>query len=124
MLRSPVLDDEAEVAQAQKELESDYFQFVFQNSGESWPAYVDRVERERLGIDIAADRVSATFLLAEVDGVIVGSVSIAHELNEYLASVGGQLDTESVQTSGVVGMPDRCFVSLSTWQRPSVSTVC
>ncbi|MGA2012191.1 MAG: GNAT family N-acetyltransferase [Solirubrobacteraceae bacterium] len=31
----------------------------------------------------------ATFLVAEVDGAIVGRASIRHELNDHLAAVGG-----------------------------------
>jgi len=36
-------------------------------------------------------RVPATFLLAEVDGAIVGRVSIRHELNDYLERFGGHI---------------------------------
>jgi predicted acetyltransferase len=40
---------------------------------------------------VAPNQVSSTFLLAEVDGDIVGRVSIRHELNAYLPSVGGHI---------------------------------
>jgi len=35
--------------------------------------------------------VPATFLVAEVGGQVVGRVSIRHELNAYLAEVGGHI---------------------------------
>ena len=91
LLRPPALDDAAQVAQAQTELAADGFEFVFQQPDESWPSYVARVERQRLGRDIAPGRVPSTFLVAEVGGDIVGRVSIRHELNDRLAAVGGHI---------------------------------
>lgn len=38
-----------------------------------------------------ADRVPATFLVAHVDGALVGRTSIRHELNDHLAAVGGHI---------------------------------
>jgi predicted acetyltransferase len=38
-----------------------------------------------------ADRVPATFLVADVDGAIVGRVSIRHELNDHLTHFGGHI---------------------------------
>jgi predicted acetyltransferase len=35
--------------------------------------------------------VPATFLVADVEGALVGRVSIRHELNDYLARVGGHI---------------------------------
>ena len=90
-LRSPTLDDESQVALAQVELAADDFEFVFQQPGQSWESYLADVERQRLGINIPPGRVAATFLLAEVGRDIVGRVSIRHELDEYLASVGGHI---------------------------------
>jgi predicted acetyltransferase len=90
-LRSPTLDDESQVAQAQVELAADDFEFVFQRPGQSWESYLADVETQRLGINIPPGRVAATFLLAEVGSDIVGRVSIRHELDEYLASVGGHI---------------------------------
>lgn len=37
------------------------------------------------------DRAPATFLVAEAEGQVVGRVSIRHELNAYLADVGGHI---------------------------------
>ena len=59
--------------------------------GMAWADYLDRLDRERQAIDLAPGRVAATFLVAEVDGEIVGRVSIRHELNEFLAREGGHI---------------------------------
>jgi predicted acetyltransferase len=89
VLRPPTLDDEAQVATAQAELASDDFEFVFRKPDQSWASYLADVERQHMGSNIAPGNVAATFLLAEAGGEVVGRVSIRHELNEYLASVGG-----------------------------------
>lgn len=43
------------------------------------------------GLNLAADRVPATFLAASVGEVLVGRISIRYELNDYLAAYGGQI---------------------------------
>lgn len=91
LLRPPRLTDESQVGQAQAELAADDFEFVFQQADESWPAYVARVEREQRGRDLDPGRVPNTFLFAEVGGELVGRVSIQHDLNDYLATVGGHI---------------------------------
>ena len=91
LLRPPRLTDESEVGRAQAELAADDFDFVFQQADESWSAYVARVEREQRGRDLDPGRVPNTFLFAEVGGELVGRVSIRHELNDYLAAVGGHI---------------------------------
>ncbi len=91
LLRPPRLTDESQVGQAQAELAADDFEFVFQQADESWPAYVARVEREQRGRDLDPGRVPNTFLFAEVGGELVGRVSIRHDLNDYLATVGGHI---------------------------------
>ena len=79
------------MAVAQTELAADDFEFVFQDPDETWAAYVDRVEKQSRGVDVRPAQVPATFLLAEVDGEIVGRVSIRHELNDYLERFGGHI---------------------------------
>lgn len=91
VLRPPGPDDEAQATQGQAELAADNFEFVFRQPGEPWSSFVARVRRERLGVDVAPDRVPSTFLFAEVNGTVVGRVSIRHELSQYLASVGGHI---------------------------------
>jgi predicted acetyltransferase len=76
---------------AQAKLAADDFEFVFQAPDEPWAAYVDRVEKQSRGVDVPPEQVPATFLLAEVDGEIVGRVSIRHELNDYLEQLGDHI---------------------------------
>lgn len=90
-LRPPTLQDESTVAQAQIELAVDDFEFVFQDPGESWATYLLDLERHRLGINLEPGQVAATLLLADVVGEVVGRVSIRHDLNERLASIGGHI---------------------------------
>jgi predicted acetyltransferase len=57
----------------------------------AWRDYLGVLEKQRRGVDLPADRVPATFLLAEVDGQVVGRVSIRHALNAYPAELGGHI---------------------------------
>jgi predicted acetyltransferase len=59
--------------------------------GMVWSQYVDRLHAWRIGIDLPADFVPSTFLVADVDGEIVGRASIRHQLNEFLAREGGHI---------------------------------
>jgi predicted acetyltransferase len=49
------------------------------------------VDDHRHGRSIDVDWVESTWLLAEVDGVVVGRSSIRFELNEYLLNQGGHV---------------------------------
>ena len=92
LLRQMGVSDEKQCLQAHEELAQDDFEFLFDlDQGEPWLVYVERVENLRLGVDLPPDRVPATFLLAEVEGEVVGRVSIRHELNAYLLEVGGHI---------------------------------
>ena len=64
---------------------------LFYDDGMSFGPYVERMERERQGRGLEGSRVPHTFLVAEVDGEIVGRASIRHELNEFLAVEGGHV---------------------------------
>jgi len=57
----------------------------------SWSSYLEGLRDLRCGIATSAGRVPATFLVAEVDGALVGRVSVRHELNELLADTGGHI---------------------------------
>lgn len=84
--------DEPVARQAQAELAPDDFDFLLEvDPDEPWAAYVARLRQHARGLDLAADRVPATFLVAEVDGEVVGRVSIRHELNDFLRSTGGHI---------------------------------
>ena len=93
MLVRPLgLTDEQEALQAHAELAEGEFPFLLDDTpGQSWADYVTRLEDVRHGIDLAPGRVAATYLVGEVDGHLVGRVSVRHELNEFLASFGGHI---------------------------------
>ena len=92
-LRSFVESDEAQAMRAQAELLRDDFTFLLEDyrPDEPWSDYLARLERVSRGIDLAEDRVPASFLAADVDGELVGRVSIRHELNDFLAMWGGHI---------------------------------
>jgi predicted acetyltransferase len=73
-------------------MNNDRFEFGLQyREGMAWVDYLELLERERLAIDLPAGRVAATFRIADVDGEIVGRVSIRHALNEFLARERGHI---------------------------------
>ena len=91
-LRPVRLDDEAEFAAAHRAMAADDFEFGLGYSpGASWAEYVRRLADQRCGVNLAPGLVPATFLVADVGGVIVGRTSIRHELNEFLMQVGGHI---------------------------------
>jgi predicted acetyltransferase len=91
-LRPLRLDDEPAFIAAHTSMAADHFRFgLAYDAGMSWSAYLDRLEAWRLGIDQPDDSVPGTFLVAEIEGVIVGRTSIRHELNEFLAREGGHI---------------------------------
>ena len=92
VLRPLTPDDERAAREAHAELAREDFDFLLElREGEPWAAYVDRLDRLSRGVDVPPDRVPATFLVAEVDGEIVGRSSVRHELDPYLARVGGHI---------------------------------
>ena len=92
VIRPLAIGDEQESLLAQAELADGDFPFLLDDTpGQSWKRYVERLDEVRRGIDLAPDRVAATFLVGEVDGHLVGRVSIRHELNGYLAVYGGHI---------------------------------
>jgi predicted acetyltransferase len=90
-LRLPVVDDEAEVLAAQRELAADHFPFAFLQPGQTFAEFVQTVEDHRHGRNLGPDWVRSTWLLAVVDGTVVGRSSIRFELNDHLRAEGGHI---------------------------------
>ena len=96
-LRPLTVHDEAQARVAHEELAADGFGFLLAQrreegaAPESWAEYVARLEDQRHGRRLDPGFVPASFLVAEVDGVIVGRASVRHELNEFLAVWGGHI---------------------------------
>jgi predicted acetyltransferase len=53
--------------------------------------FLDEIENRRLAALVPDGWVASTFLVADVDGHIVGRTSIRHELNAFLAHEGGHI---------------------------------
>ncbi len=84
--------DEDDVRAAEAELAADDFSFaLFLEDETPWADYLASVEQLRRGVDLPPDRVPMTFLVAEIDGRIVGRTSIRHELNDWLRARGGHI---------------------------------
>lgn len=91
-LRPLTEDDEAEFLAAHRLLARENFSFAHGwRPGMGWSNYLAKLERTRLGVDLPADRVPATFLVADVKGAIVGRASIRHTLNDQLRHLGGHI---------------------------------
>jgi predicted acetyltransferase len=85
-------DDQRAFAAAQRTMAAEEFPFGFDFDDTTvWATYLEALDRQRRGLDLAPDRVPATYLVADVDGTIVGRASIRHELNDFLAREGGHI---------------------------------
>jgi predicted acetyltransferase len=90
-LRLPQVTDEAEVLAAQDELGAEGFVFAFLRQGQSFGEFVKMVEDNRRGHSLDNGWVKSTWLLADVDGEVVGRSSIRFELNDSLLIEGGHI---------------------------------
>ena len=77
---------------AHRSFTPDDFTFLLgYQEGMPWEQWIEDNERIRTGVDLRPDRVRAAFLAVDVDGELVGRVSIRFELNEWLAREGGHI---------------------------------
>lgn len=90
MLRQLSLADEIQACVAHNEFPDWEFLLSYQ-SEMSWPDFVERTQQMRHGQELPKGYVPATFLIAEVDGVLIGRASIRHELNTFLLDYGGHI---------------------------------
>jgi predicted acetyltransferase len=91
-LRPLRLSDEAVGLEAHAELVSDDFQFLLGWDGTAdWDGYVESKHAHARGEGLPPGWVANTFLLAELDGAVVGRVSVRHDLNEELLREGGHI---------------------------------
>ena len=92
VLRPPRPSDERQFLEAHREMAAEGFTFGLGfDESKPFDEYVRQVERRSRGEDLLPRWVPNTFLVADVDGVIVGRSSIRHELNEFLAYEGGHV---------------------------------
>lgn len=91
-LRPFDVDDEVAATRAHEELAAEGFAFLLDRDRvDSWDAYLELLDRQHRGVDPRPDRVPSSFLAVTVDDVLVGRVSIRHELNGLLAREGGHV---------------------------------
>jgi predicted acetyltransferase len=92
LLRPFEADDEAAALAAHDAFIADDFTFLLgYTEGMPWLDWIRDTERIRTGVDLPLDKVRAAFLAADVDGQLVGRVSIRFKLNEWLAREGGHI---------------------------------
>jgi predicted acetyltransferase len=89
-LRPVVPGDKAEFGAAHRAMVPFGFGHHY-DPAEPFELYCQRLEDHRQGRCLTADQVPATFLVAEVEGRIVGRASIRHRLNDFLARLGGHV---------------------------------
>lgn len=91
-LRVPTAQDETVVRRGHAEMATEHFPFaLFLDEEPSFAAWLNRMDRQTRGEVRHPRHVTADYLLAEVDGEVVGRVSIRHELNDWLAHQGGHV---------------------------------
>jgi predicted acetyltransferase len=93
ILRPFTIADEPEAMAAQEELKADNFEFLLETTpGQTWAEFVSRLGEISQGVNVAADRVPADLLAADVDGQLVGRVSIRHNIEpDFLRDFGGHI---------------------------------
>jgi predicted acetyltransferase len=91
-LRPLRMEDESSALAAHAELQADDFPFCLGlEAGMSWSQYLSMLEAHRHGEHLPEGYVPATFLVADVEGEIVGRSSIRHGLNAFLEREGGHI---------------------------------
>jgi predicted acetyltransferase len=85
-------DDEAAALAAHEALLADDFHFLLGwNDTMTWTDFLRALDEERRGVNLAENRMRAAQLVAEVDGELVGRVSVRFELNGFLVTTGGHI---------------------------------
>lgn len=59
--------------------------------GMKFDDHLERLRKNKLGLELEAGRVASSMLYGFVQGEIIGRVSIRHELNQYLLERGGHI---------------------------------
>jgi predicted acetyltransferase len=90
-LRPLRVGDRDDALAAHSDLLIDDFEFLLGwEPAMGWERYVEALGNRR-GVEMPAGWVPATFLVAILDDVLLGRVSVRHDLNEYLESFGGHI---------------------------------
>jgi predicted acetyltransferase len=85
-------EDEAAACAAHQELAAEGFTFLLlRDESSRWDEYLARLEQARHGENLPDRFVPSSLLAADVEGSLVGRVSIRHQLNDWLAEFGGHV---------------------------------
>jgi predicted acetyltransferase len=93
IVRELTLADEAAFLRGFKEWEGEdlsWYTFEF-SFNDNFSDHLERLKKNKEGIELDPRFVASTMLYGFSDGEIIGRVSIRHELNEYLSTVGGHI---------------------------------
>ncbi len=88
-LRPPTPDDEAACRRLHEQLTAEGFSFLLADG--TWDEILKTVRKEHEGVRLRPRHVRSDFLLAEVDGEVVGRVSIRYGLTDWLRRFGGNV---------------------------------
>lgn len=94
ILRLPALSDEQQIysAIAAVKISEPHFTFAhYWEEGMPFQDWIYSITQKSKGLDIPQGHVQSTFLVALVDGEIVGRLSLRHTLNDDLLRVGGHI---------------------------------
>ena len=84
--------DESSALDAHEAILSEDFHFLLGwNATMSWSDFIRALDDQRRGVNLTENQVRAVQLVADVDGELVGRVSIRFELNDFLATTGGHI---------------------------------
>lgn len=91
-LRPMTEQDEFQALEAERAMQPDNFAFLLgREPNEPWVDYVRKLDERSHGLNLAPGWVPSSFLVATVNGTIVGRTSVRYELNDYLATAGGHI---------------------------------
>jgi predicted acetyltransferase len=91
-LRPLDVDDEVAATAAHVAMQPDDFTFLlWREHAAEWHDYVHLLSEQRRGLSLSVAMVPAAFLVADVDGEIVGRVSVRSRLNRFLMDFGGHI---------------------------------
>lgn len=92
ILRPFGADDEVVARQAHEELAREGVEFLLGfDATRPWADFLRTLDDLEASRHLSADRVAGTLLAADVDGEVVGRVSVRFSLNEFLLARGGHI---------------------------------